>query len=96
MTIGYKINPPIDESGPIDNDVEFPDVNEVAKEDEVVDHAFMGWENIESNDSKDDAANSEGSEERNESINNDDSLLLSNNEEAPIERKHLARFIKED
>ena len=44
-TIGYEIDPPIDESGPTDNDAQFPDVNEVAEDDEV-----------ESNDPEDDVA----------------------------------------
>ena len=90
LTIGYEIDPPIDEPGPIDNDDEFPNVNEVVEEDEVVDNVFMDRENIESNDyeddivgrsNEDDAANSEDSKERNESANSDDNLLLSDNEE---------------
>ena len=105
LTIGYEIVPPIDEPVPIDNDAEFPNFNEVVEEDEVVDNVFMDRENIESNDfeddvvgksNEDDAANSENSKERNESANNDDNLLLSDNEEVPIERKHQTHFNIED
>ena len=38
LTIGYEIDPLIYELGPVNNDVEFPNVNEVGEEDEVVDH----------------------------------------------------------
>ena len=65
----------------------------------------MDNENIESNDyeddvssrsNEDDAANSEDFEERNESANSDGSLLLFDNEEVPIGRRHPARFNIED
>ena len=56
LTIGYEIDPPIDESRSIDNDVKFPNVNEVVEKYEVVDHAFMDRENIKSNDSHNDVA----------------------------------------
>ena len=61
----------------------------------------MVRENIESNDSEDDAvgrsnedddADSEDPKERNESPYNDGSLLMSNYEEIHIKRKHLAHF----
>ena len=105
LTIGYEIDPLIDEPGPIDNDVEFLDVNEVVKEDEVIEYAFMDRENIESNDldddvagrsNEDDATDSEDSEERNESADSDGGLLLSDNEEVPVEIKHPTRFNIED
>ena len=105
MTVGYEIDTPTVESRPTNNDAEFPDVDEVVEDDEVIDHAFMDRENIESDDSKDDvvgrsneddATCSEDSEERNESADSDDNLLFSDYEEIPIERKHPARFNIED
>ena len=65
----------------------------------------MDRETNEINDSKDDVvgrskeddvADNEVSEERNESADSDGSLLLSDNEEVHIERKHPARFNIED
>ena len=101
LTIGYEIDPPIDESRSIDNDVKFPNVNEVAEKYELVDHAFMDRENIKSNDfdndvasrsNEDDDVDSEDFEERNKSADSDGSLLLSDNEKVPIKRKHLTHF----
>ena len=94
LAISYEIDPPIEESGSTDNDAQFLDINELAENDEV-----------ESNDSEDDVAHksnedndadSEESKEKNESANNDSSLLMSDYEEVPIERKHLAHFNIED
>ena len=105
LIISYEIDPPIHETWPIDNGVEFPDVNEVAGEDEVVDHAFMDRENIESRDYEDDVAsgNNEDAvadnddfEERNKRVNNYGSLWLFDDDEVSVERKYPTRFnIKE-
>ena len=52
LTISYKMNPPIGESRPIENDVQFLNVNEVTEGYEVFYHAFMENEGIESNEFK--------------------------------------------
>ena len=55
LLINYDIDPPIDELEPIDNDAQFPDINEVVKDNEVVEddgvdfNAFMERGDIESN-----------------------------------------------
>ena len=88
MATGNEIDPPIDESRPIDNDA--LDVNEVAKDDEVESNDSEG--DVAGRSNEDDDVDSEDSEERNESADSDDNLLMSNYEEVPIERKHLALF----
>ena len=82
LTIGYEIDPPIEESGPTDNDARFPSVNELAEDDEV-----------ESNDSEYDVA---GRSNEDDDADSDDNLLMSDYEEVPIERKHPTRFNIED
>ena len=60
MVINYEKDPPIDESRPTDNDAQFPNINEVAKDDEVAYHAFIKRVDIESNEYEDDAIGSRG------------------------------------
>ena len=93
-TIGYEIDPPIYESGPTDNDAQFPDVNEVAEDDEV--ESNDSEDDVTGRSNEDDDVDSEDFEERNESVDSDDSLLMSDYEEVLIEKKHQARFNIED
>ena len=101
LTISYEIDPPIAESRPTENDAQFPNVNEVAEEYEVFYHAFMEKEGIESNESEDDdvglseSADSEDIEENNDDVI-DDTLLMYDDEEVPVERTHPARFNVKD
>ena len=98
LTINYEIDHPIAKSRPTKNDAQFLDVNEIAEDDEVFYHAFMEKEGIESNEFEVDdsgwikSTDSEDSKESNED-DTDGALLMSDDEEVPIERTHLSRLM---
>ena len=83
------------------NNAQFPDVNEVATNDEVFYHVFMEREGIESNEFEDDdvgwseSTDSEDSEESNEDDINA-ILLMFDDEEVLVERTHPTHFYVED
>ena len=94
LTINYEIDLLIDEVA---------EDNEVEEHDEVAYNSFIEREDIEGNEADDDdvcRSNDENiSESTNEVRNEDDSndiLLMDDDEEVPIERKHHSHFNVED
>ena len=101
LTISYEIDPPIAESRPIENDVQFLDVTEVVEDDEVFYHAFMEREDNESNEPEDDdvgCSESVDIKDANECDEDDidGTLLMSIDEEAHIERTYPTRYNVDD
>ena len=101
LTISYEIDPPIAESRPIENDVQFPDVTEVVEDDEVFYHAFMEREDNESNEPEDDDVGCSESVDIKDSNECDEddidgTLLMSIDEEVHIERTYPTRYNVDD